>query len=235
MLRRLFVLSLITLNASGILISGGRTPIVVLLVIVVAMLVYTIVYLVGYLALRARLRRAHVSIVKAIVGVSLVLIILGMWGHEYFTTLTFRLTSFSQGPEKYAADRMEMIPVATEAILKFPWGLGIGGFSMYYHHFDAKRGEFPHNVFLEIGSELGFIGLAGFVLLCYWASASGVRGLRTVKDNRYFIGLTLLSLFWFMLIYFQFHGDINDARTLFTWAGALFAYRRFVAKGSPYA
>lgn len=46
-------------------------------------------------------------------------------------------------------------------------GLGIGGFGMYYFHYDANRGWFPHNILLEVGSELGLVGLAAFVLLCY--------------------------------------------------------------------
>lgn len=55
-----------------------------------------------------------------------------------------------------------------------------------------------------------------------------MRTLRASRGGRYFIGVTLLTLFAFMLLFYQFHGDINDGRLLFTWIGSLFAYHRLM-------
>ncbi len=206
------------------LISGARTAVVVLSVIIAVVIAHTIVRLMG-LTLMARVRRRDVRISQALAVVLPVLIVLGVWGHGYFVTVERRLMLLLQAPGEFAAQRIAFFRAAVRVILTYPWGLGIGGFSMHYFQYDAKRGGFPHNVFLEIGSELGWIGLAAFIMLCYWAITTGVRKLQIARGRPYFVGVTLLSLFGLMLLYYQFHGDINDARVLFAWAGALFAYR----------
>lgn len=228
---KLVILGLVILNAFSMLISGARTSPIALLVVTVVILLFTIGHLGGDLLSGIRLRQPNVRIAKITTGMLLVMVILGVLGHGYFTTFQDRMGLLVQEPEQYAGERLDMFLAAAEATLIYPWGLGIGGFSPYYFGFDAQRGGFPHNIFLEVGSELGLLGLVAFVLLCYWTVVRGVRALKAATGDSYFIGTALLSLFAFMLFYFQFHGDINDARALFTWCGSLFAFRGLVTNG----
>ena len=99
-------------------------------------------------------------------------------------------------------------------------GLGSGGFYLY-SAIAANRGErYPHNIFLELSSELGLASavllalsllaaFAGLMTRSWQASAPGSRQLILL------IGALLL----YNLFAAQFSGDINDNRPLWTLLG----------------
>jgi hypothetical protein len=133
--------------------------------------------------------------------------------------------------QAYEGQRIEMAAIATRLTLTLPVGAGLGGFTYHYLGWDDTRGGFAHNIFLEIGSELGPVGLAAFLALCWSALGPYIR-LRGKGRDIPVIGLALVFLFIYMLVLYQFHGDLNDARVLWAWAGALFAFHRHLPAAS---
>lgn len=59
--------------------------------------------------------------------------------------------------------RVRYLEVAWNAFLDAPLGIGIGGFASF------GQDEYPHNVYVEVGLELGFAGLA---VLIWWVAVS---------------------------------------------------------------
>lgn len=221
---KVWILPILVLNIFGILVSGARTSTIVILVIIAFMLAYRIVSVAMRLWQWGLARRKDIQIIKVLALVMLIIVIIFVCGHKYFVTIEKRAILLFREPGEFAAERIFAASAAADAIIRFPFGLGIGGFSMYFYHFDGKRGGFPHNLILEVGSELGWPGLIGFVLLCYWCVMPYKRSMKKVPHQYHFMGVTLIVLFTFGFLYFQFHGDLNDARTLFNWIGCLFAY-----------
>jgi len=106
-------------------------------------------------------------------------------------------------------------------------GLGIGGFSVFYNGYDAPRGLYPHNIFLEIGSELGILGLFAFIFVICKSIIVAFDNIKKSKlEWNYYINISLLMSLIFMLINSSVSGDINDNRLLFTTLGLIWARRR---------
>jgi len=105
-------------------------------------------------------------------------------------------------------------------------GVGIGGFPVKYG-FGDQRG-YPHNIILEVLSELGLIGLLLLVLFFYTC-------FRTLPVLRYLNKhpVLLISVLLFSQTFFNamISGDLNDNRLLFTFAGLLLAGKCYADTG----
>ena len=94
--------------------------------------------------------------------------------------------------------------------------------------------NYPHNIVLEVGSELGVLGLlalAAFVISVF------VRLLRLVAaggENAGWSGL-VLTLFVFSLVNAQFSGDIPYNSGLWLWGGIASGLAGAARAGSHYA
>lgn len=109
-------------------------------------------------------------------------------------------------------------------------GSGTGGFSLFSYGLDGRI--YPHNIFLEIGSELGMVGLALFILFLLLNVAkikkliiplSGID-----KSNIFLIWATLL--FIFSCVNAMVSGDIASNSTLWFSSSALLTYENSVRK-----
>ena len=101
-------------------------------------------------------------------------------------------------------------------------GVGIGGFNKAAF---GTRGElYPHNIFFELVSELGFIGLCLFLLQLFfcWRSIMTFLG-RNISRPAFSSGLILLLLIAYLLVNACLSGDLNDNRQLFALCGAAVA------------
>ena len=59
--------------------------------------------------------------------------------------------------------RIDLYNIAFNLFQSNPiWGIGTGGYSRFASHYDFRL--YPHNIFLEIGSELGLVGLILFLI-----------------------------------------------------------------------
>lgn len=213
----------------GTLLAGARTSIPALLLTFATLVGYRTITMTRWAFLTGvfdpKSRRLFLVVLLLFGATGMLLLV----AREYFVTLETRLILLLTAPEVYAAERHALVPSALDAMKSFPGGLGIGGFTVYHYGFDATRGGFPHNILLEVGAELGLVGLAAFVALCVAAGRTGLRSLRTATGEAFNLTITVIALFMFMLLYFQLHGDINDARALFLWMGSLFAIGRMGA------
>lgn len=83
----------------------------------------------------------------------------------------------------------------------FFFGVGTGGYSFYTLGRDSI--DYPHNIFLEIAAELGFIGLVLFFGLCVATFFSSIKN------------TLVLSLLVFYMLASSGSGDLFDARLIF--------------------
>lgn len=234
-LSKLFIISLIFPTFFACLISGARGSVFILGILFLIILVY---YTIGDFVRRAPfLNKVHTENKKILITLIIILCVLVYFTihfQVYFSTFFRRTSLLLSNVEEYESVRLYQNKKAVEALLSFPSGLiglGIGGFSMFGHGSDRKRGAFVHNIFLDIGSELGIFGLMSFSLLIYWSITTAFGILRRVRGNQYFMGITLLLLFSFMLIFASsVNGEINDCRSLFTWIGSIYAYKRLISR-----
>lgn len=221
------MLMLIMLNVFGLLISGSRTePVAVFGVILLSFL-----FLFGngviYLYRKKTIPREHIKMILGNIFILFLLLLFILWFQDYFTYFIRRIVFLGDDPLTWS-NRGYYFKHAIDAFANYPFGLGFGGFPVYISEEDLIHGggRFPHNMFLELGSELGWIGLVGITLLLYFSFVSGVRSLSLVEGGKFFIGVTLLSLFGFTFFAVMYNGDINDNRLLFSWVAALFGFEK---------
>lgn len=104
-------------------------------------------------------------------------------------------------------------------------GVGIGGFSLAVGYADSERGVYPHNILLELASELGLVGLGAFLLLAGLALRQIGQALRR---GRFALVILVLTIVGYCLANAMFSGDLNDNRILFTALGLCFALPKLV-------
>ncbi len=102
------------------------------------------------------------------------------------------------------------------------FGLGCGGFAHAYYHADVQW--WPHNIFLEVLSEGGIVGL--LLLAGHWGTflLLGRRrgaGIRPTDESRRRIYLALGLALLFLFIGAQFSGDLSHNRRLWYFLGLL--------------
>lgn len=108
--------------------------------------------------------------------------------------------------------RIQSYMVAIELIKENYFGIGFGEFGFYY--FGENIYYYPHNIFLEIFSELGILGFALFLVLIYFVFKS-----RAKKNIFYY-------LFIMALINAQFSGDLVGNSNVFVYGFLSCLYRR---------
>tara|TARA_B100000214_G_scaffold141453_1_gene101127 strand:- start:6247 stop:7416 length:1170 start_codon:yes stop_codon:yes gene_type:complete len=104
-----------------------------------------------------------------------------------------------------------------ELLSIYPTGVGIGNWQEYSNKtkkYHLLKHDYPHNLILEVFSELGLLG--GIVLLLVLLKSiyfTFFRMLRYSKENSIYNLLFYLQLF--LLFNSMFSGDLNDSRFLF--------------------
>jgi O-Antigen ligase len=93
-------------------------------------------------------------------------------------------------------------------------GVGTGG----YAALSTTNALYPHNIFLEVGSELGVLGLLALAAFLISVIVRLLRLLAQGGDNAGWAGL-LLTLFVFSLVNAQFSGDLPYNSGLWLWGG----------------
>jgi O-antigen ligase len=108
-------------------------------------------------------------------------------------------------------------------------GVGTGG----YASIATTGANYPHNIVLEVGSELGVLGL---LALAAFVISVVVRLLRLVAAGGESAGWSglLLTLFVFSLVNAQFSGDIPYNSGLWLWGGVASGLAAATRAGSHY-
>jgi len=99
-------------------------------------------------------------------------------------------------------------------------GGGLGSFYYYFGNIDAEA-DYPHNIFLEVASETGMIGLILFIIVLVFPLIIH----KPFTYRRSASLTTLLMLFSATTVFALLSGDIADNRYLFAVLGVLTGFR----------
>jgi O-antigen ligase len=128
----------------------------------------------------------------------------------------------SAGGGESASERIGMINSVFDALnnISVPlFGLGVGGFSVHYAHFDDIRGFYPHNILLEVLVEMGLPALISVVA---WIAYAIRRLYKSQNDENLLTTTLLFSLLVFNFFNALVSGDLNDNRLLYFSIGTIF-------------
>jgi len=149
--------------------------------------------------------------------------------YKQFSSLIMRMILLTQGGGESLLVRLDLFKSSFKAFYENPiLGLGIGGFSTY--HYGADQRLYPHNIILEIGSELGILGLTsyffliGFCLIYFLA----LQKKYTEKKEYQSLLIMVLAASVFMFLNTMVSGDINGNRLFFTWIGIIYSIGRII-------
>lgn len=191
----------------GIFSSGARGVLIALL---------SALTIVGLIALSFRRGRTIVLTGAAIVTV--IVIALSVFASDAVLTMNRRIEKIISEPiDRTAHTRVVRAEAAITMFRNHPLtGAGIGGFNQEFNLYESERGDYPHNLFLEVAAELGLVGLILITLLLFIPIRHLLAHL-TVGDRP--ATLLLLTFVLYFLINAFFSGDLNDNRFLFTTLG----------------
>ena len=99
------------------------------------------------------------------------------------------------------------------------FGDGLGSYAIHYNGIDERY--YPHNIILEVMSELGLVGLILFVALLTMPFF-----LNNVFKSNY-LQVCALLMFMYTFLNANTTGDINDNRMIFTFLALLYIYPLF--------
>ena len=222
-LAMLFYIGVSTLLAMGTFLSGGRAPLLGAVGTVGLIFASLCLTLLRGFMFRSRPQSAQLRMTFVMLAVAgLTALVVSVYS-AYFTATWDRLTLLSSGSGDYSDGRVPRYELAEAIITTWPTGVtgvGIGGFVAAFAGYDTKEGDYPHNIFLEIGSELGVIGLIPFVWMLTWA-VRRLRDFARAESSHLHISYTLLGMLVFELINSCISGDINGNRTLFACIGLI--------------
>lgn len=115
--------------------------------------------------------------------------------------------------------RTMLFAIAWKLTLAHPLGVGIGGFERFAF-LDLKH---PHNLFLEVGCELGWLPLAATLVLVGWSLRAAYHVVaREYSWSSLFLSLVVLTAVTNSMV----SGDLNDNRILFAVILLPHVYRR---------
>ena len=213
--KTLLWLTLLILNLAGLFYSGGRGPIVALLLTIIFILFISFNF-------------KRVSINKYMLFGFLIIMLLTsiafLFLHQITQTSLIRFKVMLTQATSGTLTRLTMYTKAIEALRFYPLsGVGIGGFSMFAYGTDSRL--YPHNIFLEIGAESGLLGFSLFLCLVGFCLFYLMSLRKKYNREKYFLTTTILALFIFMLLKSLVSGDINDNRLLFVWIGVTYTLK----------
>jgi O-antigen ligase len=117
-----------------------------------------------------------------------------------------RMANLFSGFDITTFHRLRAFDAAKDLFLDNPLiGIGTGGFGQF-HIF-----AYPHNIFLELASELGILGVLPFLVMVLCAAYLGIRLLKSKISSALESNLSkvFFAIFVFSLINSQFSGDIR--------------------------
>lgn len=211
----------------GCLISGGRGPVIAL-----AMALATILGLAALIRWKQQRTGADSLVEDMVLRKFAILLIAGglvvVPFLDQFNVFFDRMEILLSGGGESAGERVDRYRAAFSVFQSLPRilsGLGMGGYSFFYAGLDDVRGAYPHNVFLEIATELGLFGLAAFVFLLYKTMAAAAVLPRLADADSKITLYTLCGLFLLFFFSSQFSGDLNDNRMLFASMSLIIAFQ----------
>jgi hypothetical protein len=156
---RFWAALLIVINVVGIVISFSRGGFVTL----IAFVLWT-AWVYGQ-------RQGMAVFMKTVVGMVAVILVLLLAGPEGYGSRIGTISDMDKDQTGSSQERWQMMVGAAQGMLDHPLGVGLNMNNLLLH--DMGIGWLGvHNVYLELGAELGFPGLMVFLMLLYGLLAS---------------------------------------------------------------
>jgi O-antigen ligase len=210
--RRLLLYPVMGMAFIALLGSGARGP----LIGAVGCLLFALLYF------RQLWIDAAIFAVAGVIGIAQVGIPPASF--DYLATLV------SDNPSTAMGTRSGLMTLAWHLFLEHPLlGVGIGGYSFYS---PDPGTAFPHNMFLEIAAELGFVALIAFTALLLWAFWEALQQLREHDFPFRLESAGVFSLLIFGFVQMVKSGDVNDNRSMWLLMGLPFLLR-YLAQRAP--
>lgn len=204
---------ILLINLIGLWWTGARGPVATLFLSVI---------IVTSLSIGFKIKKVNLKIALAALLLTLICAVLIFSYSDYFSTTLSRFTRFQEGMEAASPNRLTFIKNGILAIESNPlFGLGVGGFKSYISA-DSIR-AYPHNIILELGSELGIIGIVLFISLIGFCLEYQLKIKASSKGTLYSLTLTMIGLTTYTFFNALLSGDINDNRLLFTFMASGYA------------
>lgn len=217
----LFIL-LIGFLAGAMLYAPGKNPIISLFLTVVIMTLASIK--IDYQKILIKRKILNYAIFIFVMGT----LLLSTVGWMFVLRLQAVLTPGYYGQ----VERVENIKVAVNLFLDNPIiGSGIGSFSEYAAQFAGiERMRYPHNLPLEIISELGFMGLFLFAFIVVYAFKKLICLAGKYRTTPYHhVPNVVLAFLVFTFLASQTGGNINNPM-LFAWIGVAYVLEPVIKK-----
>lgn len=214
--KTLFFIFIILQMTIALLISGGRMPLLSLIIVFTFYFAFSLISITKNIYIRKGIKK----LALLILFLSPLIIILGKIG--MFDVVLIRLSELfkSIDSDTSALGRLNRYMVALDMWGKKPLiGNGIGSFSLFYNGVDMR--DYPHNIFLEILSELGIVGFVVFFLLIINSLYNGWILFKKKFKAIDSLQMTLILAFLYLFINANVSGDINDNRLMFTFISLL--------------
>jgi O-antigen ligase len=203
---------------------GARGPIVAFGLALLAVVIF--------LAVRGARYVAALLVTLLVVGATLSFVPLPGQAAERITeAVTTPVQTLQQGVR--SALYAESLRLIAEEPIR---GVGTGGFATTGSALSPARQTlvYPHNVFLELWSELGIVALLALVVSVVTGFTVLLRRFALVRSPRERGLLALVvGLFMLNLLAAQFSGDINDNRTLLLFLGLVWLCATRSLAGGP--
>jgi hypothetical protein len=196
------IISLLNFNKEKIYQFFLLIPFLIIMVICQSRQVFLSVFLsvfvvIIYYALKGKVNKF------AIVGISLFLIIVSFQYVKYLdeNEVESRVVSSVEDGQDIESGREGIWDASLEAIINGKIGVGYGNFYQAAH-----AHLWPHNIFLEIFIEVGYVGLVIFlIILVYFVYAL----IKSFFDETPLINFFLLSISFFYILVAQFSFDLS--------------------------
>ena len=217
---KLSLVVMATLQLWAMLASGARGPVISFaLSLLLIFLIFVLSLRLPYLKIdRFALRLGLVTV--------LTVVVLAAVGQELFPTLVYRVQVLLTEGGKSVLTRFDLWRSAIKLWAISPiWGNGAGQFAVAVTGHDVR--EYPHNIILELGAEIGLVGVLVFVTMIGVAFTRGFRYFYYGKGLAKIAMRYLLVASFFVLFNAMVSGDINDNRVLFSTVALLSAVPPF--------
>lgn len=195
--------------------SGSRMPILSTMFTLIISIIYLI--LIGKLKMNKQANFIRI----AIISLGFVIVFIWAFIKGYFnTTITRFSVLLESGGGASALGRIDRFNEAFSMWLSNPiLGQGFGSFGEFYAN---GTHDYPHNLFLEILSELGIVGIV-VVCILFLLSIIEIRKLiknENIRKSNLF--MTVVAVFILTFLNSMVSGDINSNRIMFTFLSLIF-------------
>jgi len=109
---------------------------------------------------------------------------------------------------------------------------GVGAQGFRYLSPNPLTYNYPHNLFLELGSEMGIFAAVAFLALAFFAFREIIRQMREPFASFNFLAPTVFLLLIYVFLDAMVSGDMNDLRFMWFVFGLPYVLRN-LASASP--